>query len=898
MSPRLGKILFNKPCSQRWCTSESESLSNMELSIDQALQQAVEAHKAGKLQDAEALYRAILQAQPNHPDANHNLGVLAVSLNKSELAVPLFKTALEANPNQGQFWLSYIDALIKEKQFDNARNLLEQGKKAGLAGEKVDALEAHLATSLLVQNPESLLPNQKNLNQARSPSQAEVNALLENYQKGQYDLAENLAKDLIQKYPDHLFSWKVLSAVFKQTGRLQDSLTANQRAVEISPNDAEAHSNLGNTLKVLGRLEEAETSYKKAIAIKPDLAEAHSNLGITLQKLGRLEDAETSYKKAIAIKPDYAEAHSNLGITLQKLGRLEDAETSYKKAIAIKPKYAEAHSSLGNTLRELGRLEDAETSYKKAIAIKPDYAEAHSNLGNTLKELGRLEDAETSYKKAIAIKPDLAEAHSNLGNTLQKLGRQEDAETSYKKAIAIKPDLADAHSNLGITLQKLGRLEDAETSYKKAIAIKPDFAEAHVNLGNTLKELGKLEDAEMSYKKAIAIKPDYADAHYNFGTSLHELGRLEDAETSYKKAIAIKPDYAQAHSNLGNILQELGRLEDAVRSYEKAIAIKPDLELAHSNLGSTMHELGRLEDAETSYNKAIAIKPDCAEAHSNLGNTLKALGRVAEAEASFAEAVKLKPDYIKARNEMLTCLYLMDKKLEFFAELDYSIKQDIANSVIGSLTCRSALKYGDEYPNIFCSAPLEHVLHVDLKSRYNFEEIFVLNAKAVLSDNNRSHKKQDLLSNGYQTSGNLFDIGNSLTDQIQKAIRLEIERYRINFESSQEGLIIKWSTEYSLYGWLISMKSGGELHPHIHESGWLSGSIYINVPPKLKIDSGNLVVALGKDSDTTNSCLNFKKVIDVVTGSMVLFPASLMHHTIPFESDEERIVLAFDVILK
>ncbi|MCE2872065.1 MAG: 2OG-Fe(II) oxygenase family protein, partial [Oxalobacteraceae bacterium] len=131
-----------------------------------------------------------------------------------------------------------------------------------------------------------------------------------------------------------------------------------------------------------------------------------------------------------------------------------------------------------------------------------------------------------------------------------------------------------------------------------------------------------------------------------------------------------------------------------------------------------------------------------------------------------------------------------------------------------------------------------------------------------------------------------------------KAIRLEIERYRINFESSQEGFIRKWPTEYSLHGWLISMKSGGELHPHIHNRGWLSGSIYINVPPKSNIDSGNLVVALGKDSDTTYPRLNSKKVLDVVTGNMVLFPASLMHYTIPFESEEERIVLAFDVVPK
>ena len=69
----------------------------MELTTEQALQQAIEAHKAGKLQDAEGLYIAILAAQPKHPDANHNLGVLAVSLDKTELALPFFKIALEAS---------------------------------------------------------------------------------------------------------------------------------------------------------------------------------------------------------------------------------------------------------------------------------------------------------------------------------------------------------------------------------------------------------------------------------------------------------------------------------------------------------------------------------------------------------------------------------------------------------------------------------------------------------------------------------------------------------------------------------------------------------------------------------------------------------------------------------
>jgi len=93
----------------------------MNLTIEQALMKAVEAHKAGNLQDAEGLYKAILQAEPKHPDANHNLGVLAVSLAKTELALPLFKVALEVNPSQGQFWISYIDALIKTNQLGAAK---------------------------------------------------------------------------------------------------------------------------------------------------------------------------------------------------------------------------------------------------------------------------------------------------------------------------------------------------------------------------------------------------------------------------------------------------------------------------------------------------------------------------------------------------------------------------------------------------------------------------------------------------------------------------------------------------------------------------------------------------------------------------------------------------------
>ena len=231
----------------------------MELSIDQALQQGVAAHKEGRLQDAERFYRTILQSQPAHPDANHNLGVLAVSLNKADAALPLFKTALEANPKIEQFWLSYIDALIKEKQFDNARQVLAQARKQGVDGERLNSLEAQLSPS--TETP---------ITAGASPPQDLLNSLLGHYQNGRLSDAEKLAVRITQDFPEHQFAWKVLGALLGALGRKAEAVDANQTAVALSPQDAEAHSNLGITLQELGRLNEAEASYTQAISLKPD----------------------------------------------------------------------------------------------------------------------------------------------------------------------------------------------------------------------------------------------------------------------------------------------------------------------------------------------------------------------------------------------------------------------------------------------------------------------------------------------------------------------------------------------------------------------------------------------------------------------------------------------------
>ena len=136
------------------------------------------------------------------------------------------------------------------------------------------------------------------------PSHQQLNSLLEYYRAGRYAEAEKLSLSITQEFPKYQFAWKVLAAVLKQNGRINESLVVSQKSVELGPLDAEAHNNLGNTLKELGRLEEAEKSYRKAIKLKPDYAEAHNNLSNNLSYMNDLEKEINALKNLLKLDAD------------------------------------------------------------------------------------------------------------------------------------------------------------------------------------------------------------------------------------------------------------------------------------------------------------------------------------------------------------------------------------------------------------------------------------------------------------------------------------------------------------------------------------------------------------------------------------------------------------------
>jgi tetratricopeptide (TPR) repeat protein/2-polyprenyl-3-methyl-5-hydroxy-6-metoxy-1,4-benzoquinol methylase len=351
----------------------------MELTLDQALQKAIESQKAGQLQDADRLYTAILQAQPDHPHANHNMGVLAMSIGKPQQALPFFTTALETDQSTLQFWLSYIDGLIRVDQISDAAAILEQAKAKGAAGETIDQLAQRInakeekPTETILQDKDA---NQIATNILDSLSLDQATKLARKKFKGDFfDEAKAIYEDILKRFPQNKSAIDGVKALLRKPssgtadsqdpsderlqplidyynqGQLQKGLNGAAELLKKFPRSATLYNFLGAFYAGLQHFDEAIENYKQALVIEPDYGPAYSNMGNTLKDKGELDAAIDCCKKAIRIKPDNAHANHNLAIALDFKGDTAAAIESYRKAITINPDYTEAYFSIANCIK-------------------------------------------------------------------------------------------------------------------------------------------------------------------------------------------------------------------------------------------------------------------------------------------------------------------------------------------------------------------------------------------------------------------------------------------------------------------------------------------------------------------------------------------------------------------
>ncbi len=449
------------------------------MTIQQALELGLQHHSAGRLSEAENIYKQILQNDPKQSTALHLLGVIAYQVGKYQTAVELITKAITINPD------------FAEAHNNLGNVFMEQGKLEEAAENYHNALTINSDFAEAYCNLGNALKKLDRLEEANT----------------RY-------REAIAINPKFAEAHNNLGIVYKGQGKLEDATASYQRALSIRSDFTEAHNNLGIALKEQGRMEDAAASYNRALNIRPEFAEAHYNLGNVYREQKKYDKAAARYHKAVTIKPTFAEAHSNLGIAYKELGKLADAVIHYRQALSIAPDTIDILCNLGIALKDLGKLDEAEICYRRALAIDPESAQVYSNLGNVLKEQGNLHEAVESYHKALIIKPDYAVACFNLANIYKDMGKLDEAVAGYQKAIVLEPDNAEAWNNLkfytkahqytkfggdcarGVELEGLNNAARATVNY----AIHQSFL-----AGDNSSE------ADENYQKIIAALPSMAE---------------------------------------------------------------------------------------------------------------------------------------------------------------------------------------------------------------------------------------------------------------------------------------------------------------------------------------------------------------------------------------------------
>ncbi len=606
------------------------------VNLDAELQRAIEHHQAGRHAEAEVLYLAILKVQPYHAIANHNVGLLAGQLGFHDAALPYLRTALSVNPDEGQFWISYANGLLKAEQAEHGLEIIENAIERGLDNAESQALLARAQAAV------ASLP--------KTPSAAEIEHLVALYNSGQYPALESATRALLIDYPESGFAWSVLGTALQVQGK--DALTSLQKTVELAPDDAEAHGNLGNAWQARGEYTHAIDCYLRALELHPDFPEAYSNMGSALQALGRTNEAAQAYRQALLISPGYALAHFNLANTLKILGDLAGAAASYRSAIAITPDDAELHGNLGNTLQALKQFDAAASSYRHAIALAPSYAVAHSNLGSVLHDMGNLEDALGSHETAIRIDGNIATAQNAFGLCLKALKRQQEAANAFQRAHELAPLDLDIRTNLASALFALDQKAEALAVYEGLLKDAPGNAETHNSIGLVLQSMSRMEEAAAQHRQAHALDPAANTSLLYLAAALTAERDFESAASCHRQAVALEPESADMRNQLGIALQKAKHYDDALAAYAQALELDPSHAVVHSNIGAVLHDLRRFEEALESYRKAIELDASFAAAHMNMGMAHRLLNQYDEAIAAFRKAIDLRPDYLEAHTSL------------------------------------------------------------------------------------------------------------------------------------------------------------------------------------------------------------------------------------------------------
>jgi tetratricopeptide (TPR) repeat protein len=431
-----------------------------------ALPEALAHHQRGELAQAEQRYRAILAVQPNHADALHLLGVLALQCSHAQAAIELIEHAIARQPSVAAYYA----------------NLAEAYRAAG-HGQRA------IACGQMALRLQPVYPEAAN----------NLGSLLMRH--GRTAEAVDLFRLAVQHKPDFALAHNNLGNALRALGHTEHALTHFRRAVELNPQLGIAHSNLGQTLLNCGLLPDALPHCREAVRLQPQSATARNNLGNLYRRLGRSQEAKTCYVEAVRLEPRLAAAYHNLGEMLLEEGKLSEAQTALTQAVHLEPSSPRLHTSLAKLRRGQNDLPAAETHLLTALRYDSNYLEAKLALGKLRADQGRLLEAEAELQSILRTDDAQPLVHFHLGVVLLEMNRKEEALARFRTVLRLNPGAP-------AVLAQLGTYFRAEMTEQERQTL--DRQSKHPNLGDRdrvqlMFASANVCDARGQYRRAAKI---------------------------------------------------------------------------------------------------------------------------------------------------------------------------------------------------------------------------------------------------------------------------------------------------------------------------------------------------------------------------------------------------------
>jgi FkbM family methyltransferase len=281
---------------------------------------------------------------------------------------------------------------------------------------------------------------------------------------------------------------------------------------------------VGTALTLQNDLQLAEKWYLRALNIQPQLAKSHYNLGFVYEQEDEWEKAIDNYTHAITINENYTKAYYRLGLIFKRQQQFTKAIEQFSQVLHLDPKHQGAKFNLA-LLWQQGEGADFIQNLlgETDLELLPNLTEEINDTGAMLVRERKWEQAKIYFKSVIELDPDCVLAHYNLGCVLQNQNRYAEAINSYLRSLKINANYIDSLKNLGYVYYKNGQADLAQECFQKILQLNPNHSETYELLGFIAGEQGKLSECISLLNEALKINPNNPTLHTCFLFNLSSL---------------------------------------------------------------------------------------------------------------------------------------------------------------------------------------------------------------------------------------------------------------------------------------------------------------------------------------------------------------------------------------